>query len=107
VYSRHARADGAHYYPWHSDIAHERLVGLSVNLSSELFEGGVLEVREERSRRVVARVANRTAGDAVLFRISPVLEHHVTPVTAGGERLVLAGWFRRAPDFWQNACASS
>jgi hypothetical protein len=106
VYSRRARADGAHYFPWHSDVAHERLVGLSVNLSGESFEGGVLEVREERSRRVIARIANPAAGDAVLFRISPELEHHVTPVTAG-ERLVLAGWFRRAPNFWQNACASS
>jgi 2-oxoglutarate-Fe(II)-dependent oxygenase superfamily protein len=107
VYSRQARADGAHYYPWHNDLGHERLVGLSVNLSDASFEGGVLEVREQPSKRIVARVANRTAGDAILFRISADLEHHVTPVTAGGARLVLAGWFRRSPDFWRHACASS
>ena len=103
VHLRRASADGGHYYPWHSDVAQERLVGLSVNLSEERFDGGVLEIREEASKLVIARVANQTAGDAVLFRISPDLEHHVTPVTTDTPRLVLAGWFRRAPRFWDDA----
>lgn len=109
VHMRHASSDGGHYYPWHTDAIERRLVGVTVNLSDDPFEGGVLELRRRRSRRVIAHVANRTPGDAVLFRISPNLEHHVTPVTTTAPRLVLAGWFRRSPDFWSKAreCASS
>jgi hypothetical protein len=107
VHLRRASATGGHYYPWHNDVAQERLIGLSVNLSEEPFEGGILELREEASQRIVARVSNATPGDAVLFRISPDLEHHVTPVTTTAARVVLAGWFRRAPNFWTQACALS
>jgi hypothetical protein len=107
VHLRRATAGAGHYYPWHSDVAHERLVGLSINLSEQPFEGGVLEIRQEASQQIIARVANPTPGDAVLFRISAGLEHHVTPVTTDAPRLVLAGWFRRAPNFWKHACASS
>ena len=107
VHLRRASANGGHYYPWHNDIEYERLVGLSVNLSEQPFEGGVLEIRDERSKRIVSRVPNPTPGDAVLFRISPALEHHVTPVTTETPRLVLAGWFRRSPNFWKKVCTSS
>jgi hypothetical protein len=107
VHLRRASSNGGHYYPWHNDVAQERLVGLSVNLADEPFEGGILELREESSKRIIARVANATAGDAILFRISPDLEHHVTPVTTNTPRLVLAGWFRRAPNFWTKVCTLS
>jgi hypothetical protein len=107
MYARHAGVNGSHYYFWHNDVGHERLVGLSINLSGASFQGGVLEIREEQSQRIVARIRNRVAGDGVLFRISPSLEHHVTPIETGGQRLVLAGWFRRSPDFWREACALS
>jgi hypothetical protein len=103
VHLRRRSADGGHYYPWHDDVGHDRLVGLSINLSAERFAGGVLEIRDRESERIVARVRNPTAGDAVLFRIAPTLEHHVTPVTTDAARLVLAGWFRRAPNFWDKA----
>jgi len=108
VQSRHADERGGHYYPWHTDAAQERLVGLSVNLSDRSFDGGVLQIRHTGTERIVAEVANRQRGDGVLFRISEDLEHHVTPVSGDGTRLVIAGWFRRAPDFWQAArCVSS
>jgi hypothetical protein len=100
VQLRRASANGGHYYPWHSDASHDRLVGLSVNLSQQAFEGGLLEIRRAESQRVIAHVANSTPGDAVLFRISPDFEHHVTPVTTEAPRVVLAGWFRRTPEFW-------
>jgi hypothetical protein len=105
VHLRRAAPEGGHYYPWHTDAAQQRLVGISVNLGSEPFEGGVFELRRRRSKRLLAQVSNPTRGDAVLFRISRHLEHHVTAVTTQTPRLVLAGWFRRAPDFWQKARA--
>jgi hypothetical protein len=81
------------------------MIGLTVNLGHTPYEGGVLEMRRRDSERVIARASNPTPGDALIFRISEELEHHVTPVTAGGPRIVLAGWFRREPDFWRNALA--
>ena len=109
VQLRQASANGGHYFPWHTDAVQERLVGLSVNLSEHPFEGGILQLRRRRSKSVIAEVDNPTAGDAVIFRISRDLEHHVTPVTTAAPRLVLAGWFRRSPDFWRKAgvCAAS
>ena len=109
VHLRRASPGGGHYFPWHTDAVQQRLVGLSVNLSADPFEGGVLQLRRRRSKSLIAEVENPAAGDAVLFRISRDLEHHVTPVTTAAPRLVLAGWFRRSPDFWRKAgvCAAS
>jgi hypothetical protein len=105
VHLRGPREDGGHYYPWHSDATDHRLIGLTVNLGDKPYEGGVLEIRRRDTEVVIARASNPTPGDAVIFRISSELEHHVTPVTAGGPRVVLAGWFRREPDFWREALA--
>jgi hypothetical protein len=107
VHLRGPRVDGGHYYPWHSDVADHRRVGLSVNLGDKPFEGGVLEMRHQNTEAVIARANNPRPGDALLFRISDELEHHVTPVRTGGPRVVLAGWFCREPDFWREALGRS
>jgi hypothetical protein len=99
VYRRAARDDAGHYYPWHDDLAHDRLVGLSVNLSETEYAGGVLQIRDAATKAMIVEVANTGHGDAVLFRISPKLEHQVTPVIGSGPRTVLAGWFRERPSF--------
>ena len=97
---RRGASDGRHhYYPWHTDASDERLVGITVNLGSDAFEGGTLQMRRMATEAILAEAKNHVRGDAFLFRISPSLEHHVTPVTRGS-RLVLAGWFRRSPPFW-------
>jgi hypothetical protein len=91
--------DGGHYYPWHDDVSHGRLVGLSINLSAAPYTGGVLQLREAGSGRPIGEAANTGQGDAMLFRISPDLEHQVTPVTSQAPRLVLAGWFCSDPSY--------
>ena len=106
MHLRGPREDGGHYYPWHSDDSDHRRIGLSVNLGDIPFEGGVLEMRRHDTEAVIARACNPRPGDAVMFRIAAELEHHVTPVTAGGPRVVLAGWFCREPDFWREVLAS-
>lgn len=87
------------YYPWHSDCVQDRLVALSVNLSGRPYAGGVLQVRRAGATGVLAEIAHARRGDAALVRIDPSLEHRVTPVTSEAPRLVLAGWFRRRPQF--------
>lgn len=89
---------GAHHSDWHSDVTraeHElgRAVAMVVNLSSQPFEGGNLLIREANRERVLARVAYREPGDAVLFRVTPRHEHRVDDVVGGGPRTVLTGWF--------------
>jgi hypothetical protein len=100
VQQRGASDGRSHYYPWHTDATEGRLVGITVNLGREPFEGGVLQMRQVGHEAIVAEANNHIRGDAFLFRISEDYEHHVMPVTGGGPRLVLAGWFRRAPRFW-------
>jgi hypothetical protein len=100
VYRRRASTrPGEHYYPWHNDMADDRLVGLSINLGREPFEGGVLQVRDAVTHAPIVEIANTVFCDAVLFRISDALEHQVTPVEGRAMRMVMAGWFRARPSY--------
>jgi 2OG-Fe(II) oxygenase superfamily len=83
---------------WHDDMVRGRLVAMSVNLSPEPYEGGVLELRDKESKRVHARVANTGLGDALLFRLAPHLEHRVTGVEGASRKVAFAGWFRDGED---------
>jgi len=88
------RVDGSgHHYPWHDDLANGRMIGLSINLSRVPFSGGVFQLREKASQRMLLEHANTGYGDAMLFRVEPDLEHHVTRVTSDTPRLTFVGWF--------------
>ncbi len=98
IYRRRAsRWEGDRYYPWHNDVAEDRLIGLSINLGREPYEGGLLQFRDAETGAALADIANTGHGDAVLFRVSDALEHQVTPVTGEVPRTVMAGWFRARP----------
>jgi hypothetical protein len=82
-----------HRHDWHDDVGDGRRLGLSVNLSEDMFEGGNLQLRDYESLRQLADVCNTGAGDAVIFRLGHDVQHQVLPVTRGA-RVALAGWFR-------------
>ena len=84
-----------HHHNWHDDVVQGRRVAMSINLEAEPYAGGVLQIRERETGRVVEEVTNTGAGDAVLFRIDPSLQHRVQPVTSG-VKTAFAGWFRAA-----------
>jgi hypothetical protein len=88
-----------HHDSWHSDVGDNRLVAMSVNLSIDPYEGGVLEIRDQRTGEITARPAGLAPGEAVMFRISEDLRHRVSPVTGEVPRLAFAGWFKSAPSF--------
>ncbi len=88
-----------HAGSWHNDLIEHRLAAMSINLSEATFGGGELEIRRVDEARVVARVANRTPGDAVLFRVDADLEHRVTAVEGAAARTVVAGWFVAEPSY--------
>ena len=88
------RVDGpGHHFPWHDDAVDGRLIGLSMNLSRVPFTGGVFQLREKATHRTLLEHANTGYGDAMLFRVSRDLEHHVTRVTSDTPRLTFVGWF--------------
>jgi hypothetical protein len=92
------RVPGAgHEDAWHSDAVDGRVAALSVNLGREAYKGGILQIREETSGRIVYELANTGPGDAVLFRIDPRLRHRVTSPTGHTPRTVFAGWFLTQP----------
>ena len=86
---------------WHNDMLPRRLVAMSINLASPPCEGGLLQIRDSRSHRLLHEVANRGYGDAVLFEIAPHLEHRNTAVVGRTPKTAFAGWFMSAPDYVQ------
>jgi hypothetical protein len=84
-------------HDWHDDNVRGRVLGLSINLTPSPFAGGQLELRERRTGTPVAFIANTGAGDAVVFRLGPIIEHRVLPVTGDTPRYAYAGWFEAGP----------
>ena len=87
---------GGHHHNWHNDLVQGRRVALSVNLEPEPYEGGILQIRQRDTEQIIEEVENVGAGDAVLFRIDPALQHRATAVTSG-VKTAFAGWFRTGP----------
>lgn len=85
------------YDMWHDDLAQNRMVAISVNLSPEPFSGGMLQIRNSKSKQILCEAANIDFGGAIIFRIAPYLEHRVTRVKGKTIRTVLTGWFRSKP----------
>jgi predicted 2-oxoglutarate/Fe(II)-dependent dioxygenase YbiX len=77
---------------WHNDLIESRLVAMSVNLGPGTYDGGLLELRDRASTRVIERVPNLGHGDALLFRLHETLQHQACPVIAG-VKTAFAGWF--------------
>jgi len=88
-----------HYDSWHDDASRDRLIGLSINLSTEAYEGGVFQLRARPSKQMICEIANRGLGDAHLFRLAPHLEHQVTRIEGHAAKTACAGWFRSQPSF--------
>ena len=82
-----------HTDKWHDDDADGRLIGMSLNLSPRGFEGGLFQMREAKSRRMLVEIANTGLGDAILFRLSHDFQHRVTEVRTGAPKTAFAGWF--------------
>lgn len=88
-----------HYDSWHADLHADHQVGMSVNLGTEPFDGGVFEIRRADTAEPLAALANVGAGDAILFSIAEELEHRVTPMRGAVAKTALAGWFGATRDY--------
>jgi hypothetical protein len=90
-----------HTDSWHDDLINERKVALSINLSPKVYRGGILEIRDPRSRRILSRIPSTGFGDGIIFRIADYLEHRRTPVEGRFAKTAFAGWFKSRPDFME------
>ena len=90
-------AGQGHHLDWHNDSGNERRVlGVTVNLGSEPYEGGRFEMRRRGSDEILLRHDHNRPGSALIFQVDNDLMHRVTPVTSGGPRTVFSGWFLSA-----------
>lgn len=88
-----------HYDSWHSDDMAHRKIGMSVNLSPQIYAGGVFQMRASESKKLVTEGPNVGPGDAIVFRIASHIEHRVTALEGTVEKTAFAGWFVSEPDF--------
>lgn len=88
-----------HQLEWHDDTeSKERLIGISVNLNTKNYKGGIFQIRERKSKNIVCEVACGNTGDAHIFRISTELQHRVTKIIGNHHRTAAAGWFNSYPE---------
>ena len=90
---------GQHQHSWHGDLSQDRQIGMSVNLSPDVYEGGTFEIRDVDTEQMFAAIANVGFGDAIIFRLAPTLEHRVTQVRGARPKTAFAGWFQPSPDY--------
>ena len=92
-------ADREHYDSWHADLHPDHEIGMSVNLGTAPFDGGVFEIRRTDSAEPLAALANVGPGDAILFSIADDVEHRVTPMRGPVAKTAFAGWFAATRDY--------
>ncbi len=78
---------------WHTDTEGGRLLDLVINLSAVPYGGGLFQMRDAHTHRMLNEVGRTEFGDAMLVRLSPDLEHHFTAVTGTVPRVGFSGWF--------------
>jgi len=88
-----------HYDSWHDDAFENRMITISINLSRQLYHGGLLQLRDRKSKQLLHEVANTGFGDAIVFRVDRGLQHRVTDVDGEVEKVALSGWFVPWPDY--------
>ena len=91
--------DYGNHVTWHNDMGNNRLIGISINLSTDIYSGGIFQIRNYNSKQIIHEIANTGFGDCIVFSVSSRLEHRVTKVENKTSRTVFAGWFRSKPDY--------
>jgi len=86
--------DLRHTDSWHDDMSENRMVGMSLNLSTTAFEGAAFQLRDRTSNQILYEVANTGSGDAIIFRLAGHLQHRNTELTGSVQKTAFAGWFR-------------
>lgn len=89
-----------HYDSWHDDMIEHRMIGMSINLSPEVYSGGIFQIHNRNSLQIIHETANTGFGDGIIFRLAHHLQHRVTEVGGSVPKTAFAGWFRSEPNFY-------
>lgn len=90
-------ADEQSYLEWHNDLENKsdgRLLGVSINLSPEIYQGGTFKIRNRATQQVHGTIKHDAWGSGHFFRIDAILEHSVERVSGDFPRIAYAGWFK-------------
>jgi len=89
------RSEGGeqHNIGWHGDNSDNRLLAITLCLGDDRYTGGKFEIRKKGSDNLLRQFEQLEGGDALIFKISPDLEHRLTTIETG-RRTVGVGWFR-------------
>lgn len=98
----YSRVPGRHRDEWHDDLHPMRLAGMSINLSTGIFGGGLFEIRDAATKRPLGSIANTGFGDAIFFAIDDKYEHRVSPLNGDIVKSAYAGWFGNFSDYNQS-----
>ena len=79
--------------PWHTDAEGGRVADLIIDLATEPFDGGLFQMRDAHSQKIINEVDKLAFGDALLVRISPDLEHHYKAIKGSVPKITFSGWF--------------
>lgn len=91
------RPNGTDQLRWHDDLSElDRLLAITIDLGSAPYAGGVFELRKVGDPASVRRFHHARPGTALIFALSPALQHRVTRLESGGPRRLYTGWFLRA-----------
>ncbi|HUS20089.1 MAG TPA: 2OG-Fe(II) oxygenase [Terriglobales bacterium] len=93
------RPGGEHRDNWHDDFGEGRLIGMSINLSPEPYEGGTFQIKYRDTDRLIRTLPNLGPGDAILFRLGDNFLHRVSPIEGAKDKTAFAGWFQSQDDF--------
>ena len=88
-----------HHDSWHEDTMESRVLAVSINLSPEIYQGGILQIRNKKTGKIVSRVVNTGFGDSIFFRLADSLEHRLSEVKGKVPKTAFAGWFSSKPVF--------
>lgn len=92
-----ARAGATHQLGWHDDREDiRRKLAVTINLGTAPYEGGLFEIRRKITREPLFEHRHTEPGTALIFQVSPDIQHRIHPITAGGPRRIFAGWFLAA-----------
>jgi hypothetical protein len=78
---------------WHDDRVEGRRLAITIDLSTQVFEGGAFEMRRKGCGDPLFVHTPSRFGSALIFQVRSDLEHRVLPVTSGGPRTTFSGWF--------------
>lgn len=94
----HRSEEDEHEIKWHDDNTDTRLLAMTLGLDTERYTGAEFQMREKEGQKITRELGQIEAGDAIIFKIDPALEHRLAPMKSG-RRTVGVGWFRGEPDF--------